>query len=374
VDIACGIVRLFPEGGLQRDCLRLARTLAGRGHRVTIFAAHRHGALPPGPEPVILPVRRWTNHGLDLAFAQRFAAAVQGKFDRVVGFNKLIGLDVLYCADPPLAQGHPSMWRRILPRYRTRLRLEGESFRPEARTHILALTEQLAAGYRAQWGTPPERFTVLPPSLDPARICPERRSEPGRQALRSALGISPGERVWLWVGAQPQTKGLDRVVAALAAEPATLLLVAGVAGESGAGRRSRIQAARLGLSDRVRFLGPRDDIPDLMAAADLLIHPARRETTGQAVLEAIVNGLPVVVSGICGFAELVRAAEAGIVLPEPFSQEALNDAVARLRDRVAAERFSQNGVHYGRRAPPVGGLDLAADIIEQGHGRARPIR
>ena len=64
----------------------------------------------------------------------------------------------------------------------------------------------------------------------------------------------------------------------------------------------------LGLADRISFLGHREDIPELMAAADLLVHPARHDTTGTVILEAVVNGLPVITTSTCGYAHHVEAA------------------------------------------------------------------
>ena len=56
-----------------------------------------------------------------------------------------------------------------------------------------------------------------------------------------------------------------------------------------------------------------------MAAADLLVHPARYDTAGTVILEGIVNGLPVITTAACGYARHVEAANAGSVLKEPFS-------------------------------------------------------
>lgn len=88
--------------------------------------------------------------------------------------------------------------------------------------------------------------------------------------------------MWLWVGAQAHVKGLDRVLAALQSAPAdTTLLVAGVAPDSkDALQAGRVVARKPG---SVRFLGFRDDIPDLMAAADVLVHPSRLDVTGQVI-------------------------------------------------------------------------------------------
>ena len=369
--VAFGIIRLFPEGGLQRDCVRLALIMARRGHEVTIFTSENRWGDAADVSIKLLPVHARTNHGNDRAFARKFAAATAGKFDRVVGFNKLTGLDVLYCADPPVAERSRHWWQRALPRYRARQRLEGESFRPDATTHIIALTNAAAASYRRHWGLGTERFTVLPPGLDEARRQPELRAPARRDALRAALGIAGDQPVWLWIGAQPRTKGLDRVLTALATRPDAVLLVVGVTKDKGDGAAAVAQARRLGITERVRFLGFRDDVTNLFAAADVLVHPARLDVTGQVILEALVNGLPSIVTGCCGFAEHVQAAGAGIVLPEPFAQTDLDAAVIRIADPPLAAAFSRSGIDYGRNAVPRDGLTVAADVIEQATGGRR---
>lgn len=367
--VAFGIVRLFPEGGLQRDCVRLGRLLLKRGHQVAIFTTENRFDLPEGLALTLLPVCGFTNHGRDWGFAGKFAAAVSGQFDCVVGFNKLIGLDFLYCADPPVADRRRGFWQRATPRYRTRLKLERECFAPGASTHIIALTQVSAQTYRNYWGIGPDRFTVIPPGIDADRRHGELRQPAKRAALRAALDLPADRAVWLWIGAQPHTKGLDRVIAALPAQPAAILLVVGVASDAGEGRASAVKAQHLGVADRVRFFGYREDIPNFFAAADVLVHPARLDTTGQVILEAMVNGLPVIASGCCGFAEHVHAANAGIVLEEPFAQSALEAALVRAVEPGLAVTFSRNGIDYGRSAVPLDGLAVAADVIEQ-RGRA----
>jgi len=362
--VALGIVRLFPEGGLQRNCLDVAQLLLNRGHQVTIFTASNLCNLPEGASLKLLPVWALTNHGTDWAFARKFAAAVAGKFDRIVGFNKLVGLDVLYCADPPVEEPPRGWWYRRLPRHRARLKLEGKSFRPAAATHIIALTNPLVAAYRQHWGLDADRFTIIPPGVDNDRRRPDLRNAERRKALRRALHIQPDRPVWLWIGAKPYTKGLDRAMVALAANPAALLLIIGVTASRGEGRAAARQARRLGVFDRVRFYGYCEDVPDFLALSDFLIHPARLDVTGQVILESIINGLPVIASACCGFAEHVSAANAGIVLPEPFSPHDLEAAVARFGEPGVAETFSANGIAYGRKMDPLYGLTVAADVIE----------
>lgn len=361
--IALGIVKLFPQGGLQRDCIRLARILVARGHEVTLFTSENNWPFDQPPcRIVLLPVRAYTNHRVDLNFAKRYAAATAAGFDRVIGFNKLMRLDFYYCADPSILDRGRNPIERSLPRHRVQAMLEHESFGPLQRTQILALTKSSAESYRRGWQTQEQRITVLQPSIDPTRQRPDLRSALHRAAVRAKLGLAQDRFTWLWVGAQAHVKGLDRALTALQSAPDTTLLVAGVDPDSKEAAQAERALARK--RDSVRFLGFREDIPDLMAAADLLVHPSRLDVTGQVILEAIVNGLPAVVTGRCGFAEHVEKSGGGIVMPEPFSQAEFDAALARMRDPALAEAMSRAGIQYGRETAPTSGLDQAADVIE----------
>jgi UDP-glucose:(heptosyl)LPS alpha-1,3-glucosyltransferase len=233
-----------------------------------------------------------------------------------------------------------------------------------------ALTNAAAASYRRYWGLDAERFTVMPPGLDDTRRQPDLREPSRRDALRAALGIARDQPLWLWIGAQPRTKGLDRVLKALATQPDAVLLAVGVTGDKGDGASAAGQARRLRVGARVRFLGFREDVTNLLAAADVLVHPARLDVSGQVILEALVNGLPSIVSGCCGYAEHVQAAGSGIVLPEPFAQADLNAAVVRIGDPALAAAFSKSGIDFGRKAVPRDGLTAAVEVIESIRGLA----
>lgn len=364
MNIAIGIVRLFASGGLQRDCLALHDILRARGHRVRLFTVRCD--LPDGErEVVLLPARGLTNHGRDLSFARAFRAATRQGFDVVVGCNALLDLDVLYYADRLVgARGLPA-WRRWLPRYRTRLVLERACFGAQSTTQALVLSQAAAEAARAQWQTPDARLTVLPPTIAAERIRPQLRSGPQRARKRADLGLADSELALLWVAAQPHTKGLDRALAALAAAPDARLLVAGLGADERKSAPSARRAAKLGVGGRVDWLGMREDIPELMAAADLLVHPARYDTTGQVILEAVVNGLPVIATAACGFAEHVKAAEAGLILPEPFEPGALAAALQRARPRPQRDAWSRNALQYASRHGFTSGLACAADLVER---------
>lgn len=369
--LAFAIMKLFPGGGLQRDCVEIARRCVARGHEVVIFTAwcDRDAAaedfvadLPV----VVLPPRPGTNHRMLAEFGGqfRFAAAIQG-FDLRVGFDRLPDLDVLYCADPSVrARMRQQPFRFLLPRYRSYLALEAAAFAPGRHTRILCLSSRQRDEYGAAWGTPPGRMWLLPPTVSAARRRPDHRGNGVREALRADLGVTAGEVLWLAVGVQPRTKGFDRTVRALTAFPQARLVVAGLAADGTRSARGLAALARrLGVGSRVAFLGHREDIPDLMAASDLLVHPARYDTTGTVILEAVVNGLPVVTTAACGYACHVAGAGAGAVIAEPFRRAALTAALARGHDAAVRGQWSAAGTAYGSDPGLYEGLTQAAEII-----------
>ena len=359
---ALAVVKLFPWGGVQRDCLRLARVLQERGHEVTIFTSSAEGPLPDDIAIEILPARALTNHGRNRRFSDMLARAVKDRYQCVIGFDKLSGLDILYCVDPSVSTRTQVPLLSWFPRRRTLLALEAASFAKESRTRIMGLSQILFDEYRRAWGTPAERFTLLPPNIDVARRRPYLRTDGTRERLRRTLGLSD-EFALLSICMQPEVKGVDRTIDALASLPAALLLIAGVDPGGKKARRIMEIARANGVAERVRLLGPREGIPELMAASDLFVHPARLETTGAAILEAVINGLPQVTSARCGYALHVQRAAAGIVLEEPFSARALEQALAVAADPARRAQWSANGIAYGADPELYRGIERAAEFV-----------
>jgi UDP-glucose:(heptosyl)LPS alpha-1,3-glucosyltransferase len=370
--IALGIVTLSDQSGLQRACLELADALTARGHKVEIFAARCVAPWTASRNVNMLPARGATNHGLDLAFGRALQNAAPSSFDLVVGFNKLPGLDVYYCADPSMAAKLAPIWKRALPRHRARLALERACFDPSSTTSALMLSPGVLESYRQAWRTPDDRLFLLPPRIARNSVRAELGAPALRRAARAARGYGERETVWLWVAAQPVTKGLDRVLAALPHHPRARLLALGLAPDEAKGRPYRQQADRLGISHSIQWVKYWEQVPELMAVADVLIHPARLDVTGQVILEAIANGLPVVASSVCGFAHHIRTAGAGAVIAEPFDQRAFDEALTLAEDPAVRERWSAAALAYADLHDFARGQEAAAQIIEQiGEARRR---
>jgi len=319
LDLAIGLFRVTPHGGLERQALALAQEAARRAHRVRLYTRTLTGELPAGVEPHVLPVRAWTNLGRDQAFDHAFSAALRAHPAEVVlGYNRLSALDVFYAADPCHAATRGRPGRLPLPARRARNASERELFRADGHVHALVQSERERARYVEAYGTPAERLHLLPPGLRPEFLVAPRPREPG---LRAELGLPADAVVVLAVGSDFRRKGLDRTLDALAGRAFTALLVVGAGRVESFARRARA------LGVRTSFLGGRTDVLDCYRAADVFVHPAREENTGSVLLEAASQGLPVVASGACGFAPLIAAAGAGVVLDEPFRVRELRAAL-----------------------------------------------
>ena len=113
----------------------------------------------------------------------------------------------------------------------------------------------------------------------------------------------------------------------------------------GGGRREaemRRLAAELGLAGRVHFLGPRDDVPDLLSALDIFVLPSHSEGVSLALLEAMAASLPVIATRVGGLPEVVTDGENGLLIP-PQDPEALATALERLlADPDLAQKLGGN--------------------------------
>ncbi len=162
---------------------------------------------------------------------------------------------------------------------------------------------------------PENRVTVVERGRDLQRL-----GEPGperRQGVRTSLGIPDEAEVVLNIGRQEPQKGHTTLLEAFAkvapSRPGMFLLQAGRAGKSTPQLERMV--AEAGLRDRVRFLGHRDDVGDLLAAADVFAFPSVYEGLGGSLLEAMAMETPAVVSDVPALVEVVEGRRGGLVVP-----------------------------------------------------------
>jgi glycosyltransferase involved in cell wall biosynthesis len=191
-------------------------------------------------------------------------------------------------------------------------------------SRIVAITEALARFQVERVGLPAEKVEVIHYGLDD---------------LPQAWGTNPpddvprGARVLLAVGRLEPQKGLDVAMRALpgviARHPDVQLVVLGEGPQ-----RAELQQLAGSLGVPAHFLGRVPDVAAWLRRADLLVHPARWEGFGLALLEAMLASLPVVATNVSSIPEIVQDGETGLLVP-PGDAEALAAAVTRVLDDPA---------------------------------------
>lgn len=336
---AFAIFRYFPFGGLQRSAMNMALEARERGHQVTFYCGAWDDTYPEGIEVKILNSFTLFNTAGVRSFLKGFEENFcREDYDLLVGFNKMPGLDVYYCGDSCFAQkawSERTWFYRLTARARMYLANERAVFSCDANTRILDVSSAERQLFARFYGTAPERFFLLPPGLKRAHVLTSSLPD-GGESVKREFAIPAGAKVVVCVGSGFKTKGLDRSISAFAlmlqrTQMAAFLLVVGH-DKSASFKRL---AQRLGVADRVFFIGGRADMASVYQAADVLLHPAYREVTGNVLLEAMLASVPVVTTSICGYARYVQLYAMGSVIAEPY---AIADITQSLESLLATDR------------------------------------
>jgi len=373
--LAFCLFKYFPYGGLQRDFLQFYLQARQRGHQVTVYAFAWSGPQPQDIDLHLVPKKGLTSAGRNNHYSRYVAAQLaDNPVDLVVGFNKMPGLDVYYAADSCFehkAQFERGWLYRQSRRYRHFHGAEADIFGRGASTQILLISQTEKSKFVRHYDTESERLVMLPPGISRDRRAPADAAAIRRQ-LRLEWSIGDDDNVLLFVGSGFINKGLDRVITGLAALPPALaaktrLLIIGQDKK----KRFAALADKLRLTERVSFLGGRDDIPRFLLAADCLVHPALDEAAGIILLEAVVAGLPVLVTDVCGYAHHIQRAGAGTVLHSPFEQGVFNEALGSMLDRDRQQRWRTSALAYADSEDLYSMHSVGLDVIEDLYQRRR---
>jgi len=184
--------------------------------------------------------------------------------------------------------------------------------------HLIGNTPDIVR-YLVDNGWPADRVHFVPNFV---------ASTPGTALSRAELDVPVDVPLLLAAGRLHPNKAFDILLQAMPETGDAHLMIAGDGDEETA---LKAQAAALGIEDRVRFLGWRGDIPDLLATADMLVCPSRIEPLGNVVLEAWACGVPVVAAASEGPGWLINREQDGLLVAVE-DHAGLADAIRRLND------------------------------------------
>jgi UDP-glucose:(heptosyl)LPS alpha-1,3-glucosyltransferase len=325
----------------------LARRLAAGRHELHLFACRWDaGALPADMHYHPLTVQHGPRFLRPWLFGAACRRGLQDTSDLVsIGFDKTWGQDILYplgglhaaSAEHNLRKHRSPLLRRVArlakradPAHRAFSLLERRQYLGPERPLIVVNSRMVQLHFEKHYGIPAEAVRVVHSAIDPGRFVEDDR--PARRlALRQECGIGPAETVAAFVGMNYRLKGLEPLLHAVRRLPADRPFRLLVAGGPRTGRWERL-ARRLGVAERVCFLGYCADTRDCYFAADFLVHPTFYDPCSLVVLEALACGLPVITSRYNGAVELFSPLREGYVIDDPHDPERLAWCMEQLLD------------------------------------------
>jgi UDP-glucose:(heptosyl)LPS alpha-1,3-glucosyltransferase len=340
------------RGGAEKYAGILARRLAAAGHEVHVLAREVDaGELPAGATTHFIRPRSLPGFGWLRSF--RFAAAsarelARHDFDLVIGFAHVWRQDVLIA----VGGSYRGMLDHSQARFRSPVRralwwtgkllnpkhwlyrlIEHKQFSRGNGPLVIAPSRLVAWDFRRWHGVPAGRIAIVP-------FAPEREGSGAagnglRRVFRRRWGLADDDVAVLFAAHNYSLKGLDPLLEAMVPVARACPQVRLVACGSRRDRRYRRRASRLGLDDRVRFLGFVDDMRECFAGSDVLASPTFYDPCSLTVLEALAAGLPVITTRANGAGELLSEGDDGFVIDSPWAVEELADRLGRLAGDAA---------------------------------------
>ncbi|CAN5520371.1 glycosyltransferase family 4 protein [soil metagenome] len=333
------VLEVLPRsaGGIGHHVSEVVRHLDGRGGLIVDVAGPSINtvAMPKPVIPVAIPDGAL---GHPAAIARLKTVLDDGSYDVVHAHGLRAGVDGALAArrlrKRSILTVHNLIRDEISGKLAATLLRTMEAAAVRLAHLVFAPSQQIADHLRAAVPSATGKIEVLylPPELPLVR-----RSA---TEVRAELGVTPSERLVVTASRLAPQKALPVMLRAVAQLPGDVVLA--VLGEGPEEQELRSLAAELGVAARVRWLGWREDVGDLIAAADVFCMSSVWEAVGLAAQEAVQLGTPVVTTDVGGMRELVADRVSGRLVPKGDG-----DALAAALDEVAG---TAKGAEYADRA------------------------
>ncbi|HEV3262278.1 MAG TPA: glycosyltransferase family 4 protein [Gemmataceae bacterium] len=335
------------RGGCETYIAGLARRLAADGHGVHLYACLWDAAALPAPvhcHPV--PVAAGPRFLRPWRFASACARALRGAgHDVSVGFDKIWGQDVMYPQGGlhaasvehnllkyrhPVVRGLARLGKALDVAHWSFARLERRQYLGPDQPLVVAISQMVGRQFQHYYGMDASRVRVVPCATDTTRF-----NRPDRPRLRLEWrrhwGIGSQDPVGLFISMNYRLKGLEPLLHAVRRLPPGQPFRLLVAGNPKTDRYERL-AHRLGIAERVKFVGPCHEIERCYFVSDFLVHPTFYDAFSLVVLEALACGLPVITTANAGASELLHPPRDGYVIADPHDHERLAWCMLQLLD------------------------------------------
>lgn len=342
-------------GGSGRIAADLSDRLRRRGHRVRVFASARPAHLSGDSETPWIPVEVESYAALphppySLAMASRVAE--EESVDLIHAHYAIPHANSAHVAQQILRMETGRSVPFVVTLHGTDVVKRGP-MKAYAKATKMALhagqgvtvpSAFLAREAVQVFGLSPERIAQIPNFVDPVLNQPPAEPRPARDTV-TLVHVSNLRAV---------KRVQDILHAMTRLEPRVRLEVVGDGPQKG---QLESLTRTLHLQERVRFLGRRDDVPEILRTSDVFVFPSQLESFGLAALEASACGLPVVASDVGGLPEVIQDGVSGMLFPSK-DVEALAERIRRLVDDPALrQRMGAAGRERALRFAPEASVD-----------------
>jgi UDP-glucose:(heptosyl)LPS alpha-1,3-glucosyltransferase len=335
-------------GGAEGFLDQYTNQLAGAGHEVHIFAHQWEAGGHPGIQ--VHSVAAWTLNAWirSLSFAWFADREIRkGKYDIVQSHERIFCQDIYRAGDgchrewlarrKKFISPAKRFFLTLNPFHRLILAMEKGLFEKGWCGKIVAISEMVKKDIQKNYQVPDEKIEVVYNGVSLKRFHPENKKR-FRLRIREKLNIPEKKILILFVGSGFERKGLKFLLESLeflSSDNWHLLLM-------GKGNWSRyLQFASKENQKKIHCQEPVDDLEKYYATADIFVLPSIYEPFGNANLEALASGLPVVTSRNSGAAEILEHGENGRVIENPSDPKEIAENINALFDPAVRESMGQ---------------------------------
>lgn len=339
MDIAFIAKRYDTVGGTERDLYHLTELLTRFGHRVTVYCQEVRTTPADGvlirkvPSLPGRTAKLWSLAWLGTKMAY------QGGHDLVIGFARILNQDIVRCGGGTHkvflnrikeTEGLLKRSARTLSLYHNSLLAIEKIQLQRGNLRILAISEVVKKEIIDVYGVPNDTMEVIYDGIDTDTFSPDKKVL-YRVETRTRFGIPQDSTLILFLGNGFKRKGLETLFNSIALIEDKNVYCLVVGGDSLLNSYKEL-SDKLGIGGRVVFAGAQKEPEKFYASADIFVLPSIQEAFGNAVLEAMACGLPIITTEVAGASELMTDGLERFILKDPKDAKSLAEMIRELLD------------------------------------------
>ena len=345
-------------GGAEQFADGFIHQLAESGHEVHIFANSWTPSHHSNINHHFVGILGLNAFFRTLSFSIQVSKKIRAQhFDIIQSHEKTWGQDIYRAGDGchikwlnqrgKQISSIKKLFLFINPFHQLILMLEKNIFESAQCKKIIAISQMVKEDILENYKCPPEKISVVYNGVDLHRFHPSNKNI-YRKSIRKQLGIPEDSILILFVGSGFERKGLQFLLQSteyLAKENWRLLLM-------GKGNFEKfMRYAPANKRNRIITKEPDPEIEKFYASADLFILPSIYEPFGNANLEALATGLPVITTKYCGAANIIDSRNNGLVVGDPYNPQEIAEKINYLFDFSVRESMGRKARELAEQFP-----------------------